>query len=253
MAEKTDASAKGGDPNPEKGGVDADALVERVGELLKNEKGFDLKEYMAGRETAAAAAAAEATGKKAQQTYDPKLTRLQNELKRQQDETTKIKRELREARLAALPEAERGAAKRLAEIEDNNAEVESERWRANEALRHAHAREFAADLRERGIKDITYEDFLNAESLDEMKAIAAEKRAEHAERRAQEAEEKGSKSKEPPNSSKQPSRGKGGVSGAGGAAGSTRNSGETPWADLKGKGLTDRNITEALRRMSEET
>ena len=46
MAEKTDASAKGNDPNPEKGGVDAAALLEKVGKLLKDEAGFDLDEYL---------------------------------------------------------------------------------------------------------------------------------------------------------------------------------------------------------------
>ncbi len=253
MAEKTDASDKGGDPNPEKGGVDTATLLEKVGELLKKDTGFDLNEHIANERAEAAKEAAATAGQKAQKTYDPRLTRLENELKRQRDENTKTKRALREAQISALPEAERSAAKRLAEIEDNNAEVENERWRANEALRHAHAREFAADLKERGIKGITFEDFLEAESLEEMRAIAAEKRAEYAEQHAQELESnKGSPSKEPPNSSKQPSRGKGGASAAGGAAGSTRTSGDKPWADLKGKGLTDRNIAEMLARLREE-
>ena len=251
MAEKTDASAKGNDPNPEKGGVDAVALLEKVGKLLKDEAGFDLDEYLSTRDAETARKTAEDAGKQAQKTYDPKLSKLENELKRLGQENLETKRQLRETRIANMPEAAREAARRLAEAEDANDEVKDRSWRANEALKIARAKELALDLRERGIKDYTYQDFLEFDSPEEMAAKHAEIRADVAEKRLAE-KETGSGKPEPPASSNTPSRGKGGASGAGGAAGSTRSSGDKPWAEQKGKGLDERNLTEALRRMQEE-
>jgi hypothetical protein len=254
MSEKTDASAGAGDPNLEKGGADAKALLEKVGALIEEHTGLKLDDIFAEREKVAAATAAEEAGKKAQKTYDPKLTRLENELKRLGQENTDTKRQLREARIAAMPEAAREAARKLAEAEDANEGVREKEWRANEALRRAHAREFALDLKERGIAGFTYEDFLPFDSLEEMKEKFAEIRADFAENALKEAGKgtSGSTEKKPPASSTTPSRGKGGASGAGGAAGSTRTSGDKPWAEQTGKGLTDRNIADALRRMQEE-
>ena len=256
MAEKTDASAVAGDPNPEGGGVDAQALLEKVGKLLKDDTGFDLDEYLEKRDAETARKTAEDVGKKAQKTYDPKLTRLESELKRLGQENLDTRRKLREAQIAAMPEAAREAAKKLAEVEDASEGVKEKTWRANEALRVAYAKEYALDLRERGIKDISYEDFLEFDNPEEMKAKHAEVRAEHAENALKEAiKGTGSGStdpKKPPASSTTPSRGKGGASGAGGAAGSTRTSGDKPWAEQAGKGLDEHNLTKALKRMQEE-
>lgn len=250
MTEKTDASGSDPDPNPEKGGEDVDALLEKVGALIEEHTGLKLSEVLAKKEAEAAAAAAAEAGKTAQKRYDPKLAKLESALKQLQHENLETRRQLREARIASMPEAAREAARRLAEAEDANEDVKAQTWRANEALRVAHAREFALDLKERGIAGYTFEDFTPFDSLEEMQAKHAEIRAEFAERRLQEAI-KGS-SKEPPASSTTPSRGKGGASGAGGAAGSTKTSGDKPWSEQKGKGLDEHNLTQALKRMQEE-
>lgn len=251
MAEKTDASGGAPNPNPEKGGGDEDALLEKVGALIEEHTGIKLSEVIARHEATAAAKAAAEAGQKAQKTYDPKLSTMEASLKRLQDENREAKRKLREVQIAALPEAARDAAKKLAELEDAHEDTEARTWRANEALKVAHAKELALDLKERGIKDVSYQDFLEFDSPEGMDAKHAEIRADHAERRLQEVEQ-GSTSKEPPASSTTPSRGKGGASGAGGAAGSNAKTGDKPWQDYEKKGLSEENLGRALVRMHEE-
>jgi hypothetical protein len=254
MSDATDASGSGPNSNPEEGGEDEGTLLEKVGALVEKTTGLKLSDIIAREAAKSASQAAEEAGKKAQRTYDPKLTRLETELKRLGQENLETRRALREARIAAMPEAAREAARGLAAAEDANEGVKEKEWRANEALRHAHAREFALNLKERGITGFTYEDFLPFDSLEEMKEKFADIRADFAESALKEAIKgtSGSTEKKPPASSSTPSRGKGGASGAGGAAGSTRTSGDKPWAEQAGKGLDERNIAEALRKMREE-
>jgi len=248
-------SGGGSDSNPEsddQGGETLEQRLERVGKVVKETEGLDILQVIADREKAAADAAAANAGKNAQTTYDPKLETLRKELERTRQELKQTKRDIREARIAAAPEAEKAALKRLAELEDVEEDARQRLSFANEGLRHAKARELALDLREKGVEGITKETFLDLDSPEAMEARAASLRAEHAEKALAEAIKGGTsdKDKKPPAASQKPSRKGGGATGAGGSSGGPKTSGR-PWESQEKKGLSEQNLAEALRLQRE--
>jgi len=262
--EKTDADPNEGeggvsgassDENPEsddQGGLSEEELLEKVGAVVKKETGFDLPEVIKRREKAAAAEAAKSAGQSAQTTYDPKIAGLEEALQATRQELKQLRRGARDARIAAAPESEKAALKRLAEAEEVAEDAQAKITFADQALRVAKAKELALDLREKGVEGVTVDTFLDLGSPEAMMERAAIKRAEHAEKALAEAL-KGGKSgdtdKKPPAASSKPSRKSGGATGAGGSAGGSR--GDRPWESQKGKGLTDKNLAEAIRAQEE--
>jgi len=245
-------SGDASDANPEsddQGGESLEERLERVGKVVKETEGLDILQFIADREKAAADAAAANAGQNAQKTFDPKLDALKKELERTRGELKQIRRDSREAKINAAPESERAALKKLAELEDVEEDAQAKITFANEALRHAKAKELALDLREKGVKDVSKETFLDLDSPEAMDARAANLRAEHAEKALVEAI-KGS-GKNPPAASSKASRKGGGASGAGGASGGSKPTGEVPWAAQKGKGLTTKNLAAALKAKEE--
>jgi len=249
------ASGTSSDENLEsddQGGLSTEELLEKVGAVVKEHTGIDLKEVIRKREKDAAAEAAETAGRNAQGRYDPKITGLEEALQATRQELKQLKRAGRDARIAAAPESEKAALKRLADAEEVAEDAQAKITFADQALRVAKAKELALDLREKGVEGVTVDTFLDLGSPEAMMERAAIKRAEHAEKALAEAL-KGGKSgdtdKKPPAASSKPSRKSGGATGAGGSAGGSR--GDRPWEGQKGKGLTDRNLAAGLKAMEE--
>ena len=256
--EQTDTSKDAGgvsgatsDSNPEAdatGGESLEARLEKVGKIVKEATGIDLDEVIQQREKAAAKAAAQASGQHAQKTYDPQMQELRAALQTTRDELKQIKRAARSANIAAMPESARDAAKKLAEAEDVTEDANATIAFANQALRVSKARELALDLREKGVKDVSKETFMDLDSPEAMESRAASIRADYAEKALEEAL-KAVKPTAPAAASK-PSRATGGATGTGGSSGS-RPAGERPWEAQKGKGLSDKNLAAGLRAMEE--
>jgi len=261
--EKTDADPEGGagsvsgktsDANPDpdgQGGVSVEELLEKVGVVVKKETGVDINDVIKQRETDAAAAAAKSAGQKAQETYDPKITGLEEALKATRQEVKGLRRAGRDAGIAAAPEAEKAALRKLAAAEDVTEDAQATVSFANESLRVSRARELAIDLREKGIEGVTKETFLDLDSPEAMASRAAGIRAEHAEKALAEALKGGTSKdktdKKPPAASSKPSRQGGGATGAGGSATGPR--GDRSWESQRGKGLTEKNLAEGLKAM----
>ncbi|MFH1485111.1 MAG: hypothetical protein ABIH46_03485 [Chloroflexota bacterium] len=253
--EKTDAGAGEGtggvsgdssDANPDpdgQGGASMEELLEKVGKVVKEATGIDLSEVIAGREKAAAAAAAESSGVNAQKKYDPQMQELRNALQATRDELKGLKRTAREAKINAMPESARDAAKKIAEAEDVAEDAQATITFANQALRVSKARELALDLREKGVPDISKETFLDLDSPEAMDARAQSIRADFAETALKEAL-KGVKT--PPAAASKPSR-----SGGGAGSGGGQRPGEKPWAAQAKKGLSAANLAAGLRAMEE--
>lgn len=235
------------DPNPEAdatGGASIEELLEKVGKVVKETVGIDLDEVIQQREKAAAATAAADSGKHAQKTYDPQISELRTALQATRDELKQIKRASREAKIAALPESAREAAKKVAEAEDVAEDAQATIAFANQALRVSKARELALDLREKGVKDVSKETFMDLDSPEAMEARAATIRAEYAEKALTEAL-KGVKT--PPAAASKPSRPGGATAtGKGGQV-----PGERPWEAQKRKGLSTDNLAAGIRAMEE--
>ena len=261
--EKTDANPDGGDgsvsgdssdanPDPDgQGGVSVEELLEKVGVVVKKETGVDINDVIAQREKDAAAEAAELAGRKAQGVYDPKISGLEEALKATRQELKELRRAGRDARIAAAPEAEKTALKRLAEAEDVAEDAQATVSFANQALRVSKARELAIDLREKGIEGVTKDTFLDLDSPEAMDSRAASIRADHAEKALAEALKGGTSKtdKKPPAASSKPSRKGGGATGAGGTASGPR--GDRSWEGQRGKGLTDKNLAAGWKAMEE--
>jgi chromosome segregation ATPase len=231
-----------GGGTPEGAGGGQEDIMDKVTSVLRETVGVDLDAVIEEREAAAAKAAAEDVGKKAQKTYDPKITALEKQLQSLSAELTEARKTSRLAEIAALPEDKQEAAKKIFEAEETVRDLGQMRQGLNMAAKTLAAEKTALELQKQGIT-AEAADFDDCETPADMEARAAKLRVAELERQLKEAKEgkaEPEKGKQPPAASQKAAPQKG----ATGSAPGTK-----PWEAQTKKGFN--KLADALRAMRE--
>lgn len=241
----------GADGADDQGGGEAMTL-DKVAELM-SEHGVDIRGAIEADRQRIAGETAVTVGKKAQATYDPKITALEKALQDLQGERDKLWEDGRKAELAKLPPEQRASAEKLFEGEKTVKYLKSQAEQLGMAAKVIEAEKTALALQKQGI-EAKPEDFMEFATPEAMHTKAAELRADEAERKLRERDEgKPPAGKLAPGQSAAPASASSGKPAARPATvgSAPHGSGPKVYEDLKGKGLSTANLAEALRRMRE--
>lgn len=242
----TNPPAEGENP-PAEGGDQPTADWDKVTAIIRDTVGIDPDKVMAERAEEAAAEARKEAGKKAQETYDPKIDKLQKQLQGLHAELGQAKDDARLAEIAKMPPEKQEAARELLKGEKGIRELVQMRQNLNDAAKVIAAKEAVLELREQGIT-AEAKDFDECATHAEMESKVARLRVTELERQLEEVKKGKGKDKgepdkskpKPPEASRRQAPKTGGTGGAPGG---------TPWEEQKGKGF--KSLAAGLRAQRE--
>lgn len=238
-----DGTTAGGDQEPD--------IMDKVTAVLRDTVGVNLDEIKRQAAEDAAATARKEAGRKAQETYDPKIDALEKQLKQAVADLDKTRKDVRLAEIAKMPPEKQEAARKLLEAETTVNEMVRMRQNLNEAAKAVAAEKAAVSLQREGIT-AEAEDFLDCDTPADMNAKAERLRVDELKRQLEEAkgrmagkdkdegEHESDTKRQPPQASQRSAPKTGGTGGApGGKA----------WEEETGTGF--KNLGAALRKLRE--